>query len=77
LGLRITGKNVKLEDYEGDLIKKLFVEEEIRIVDIVNKLKESKIRKKNMLMYFVDYIYCLGLVFFIFPEHLGVLVVFP
>ena len=33
-------------------------------------------KKKKMLMYFVDCIYCLGLLFSIFLEHLGLFVVF-
>ena len=76
LGLGISGINVELQDDEGGLVKKLFGGEEITIVGIGAKLNDSKIRKKNMLMYFVDCIYCLGLPFFIFREHLGLLVVF-
>lgn len=68
LGLGITGENVNLKDEEGDLVTKLFVGKEIIILGIVNKLKESKVRKKNMLIYFVGGIYYLDLLFFIFPE---------
>ena len=39
LGLRIIGKNVKLEDIEGGLVKKLFAGEEITIVVIVQEVE--------------------------------------
>jgi len=76
LGLGISGINVELQDDEGGIVKKLFGGEDITIASIVKKLTDSKIRKKKMLMYSVYCIYCLGLLFSIFREHLGLSLVF-
>jgi len=59
------------------LLKKLFGDEDITIASIVKKLNDTKIRrKKKMLMYSVDCIYCLDLLFSIFRKHLGLSLVF-
>jgi len=68
LRLGIIVKNVELEDDEGGLVKNLFVGEEIKIVGIVNKLKNNKIRIKRDVNVFYRLYILLGFVVFYFPQ---------